>query len=74
VRRGSDIVKAIALGADAVTIGRPYLYALGAAGERGVDQLLSFMREGMERTMALTGVRSVSEIDRSLVRRRTSVR
>ena len=70
VRRGSDIVKALALGADAVSMGRPYLYALGAAGERGVDQLLSFMREGMERTMALTGVRSVAEIDRSLVRRR----
>ncbi len=72
VRRGSDIVKALALGADAVTVGRPYLYALGAAGERGVDQLLSFMREGLERTMALTGVRSVGEIDRSLVRRRNS--
>jgi L-lactate dehydrogenase (cytochrome) len=71
VRRGSDIVKAIALGADAVSMGRPYLYALGAAGERGVDQLLGFMREGMERTMALTGRRSVAEIDRSLVRRRT---
>ena len=70
VRRGSDIVKAIALGADAVSMGRPYLYALGAAGERGVDQLLGFMREGMERTMALTGRRSVAEIDRSLVRRR----
>ena len=70
VRRGSDIVKALALGADAVTIGRPYLYALGAAGERGVDQLLAFMREGLERTMALTGVRTVSEIDRALVRRR----
>ena len=69
-RRGSDVVKAIALGADAVSIGRPYLYALGAAGERGVDQLLSFMREGIERTMALTGVRTVSEIDRALVRRR----
>ncbi len=71
VRRGSDIVKALALGADAVSMGRPYLYALGAAGERGVDQLLGFMREGMERTMALTGRRSVAEIDRSLVRRRT---
>lgn len=71
VRRGSDIVKAIALGADAVTVGRPYLYALGAAGERGVDRLLAFMREGMERTMALTGVRSVAEIDRSLVTRKT---
>jgi L-lactate dehydrogenase (cytochrome) len=70
VRRGSDIVKALALGADAVTVGRPYLYALGAAGERGVDHLLSFMREGMERTMALTGVRTVAEIDRSLVRQR----
>lgn len=70
VRRGSDIVKALALGADAVSMGRPYLYALGAAGERGVDQLLAFMREGMERTMALSGVRTVAEIDRSLVRRR----
>jgi L-lactate dehydrogenase (cytochrome) len=70
VRRGSDIVKALALGADAVSMGRPYLYALGAAGERGVDQLLSFLREGMERTMALTGVRTVAEIDRSLVARK----
>ncbi|MDX2379651.1 MAG: alpha-hydroxy acid oxidase [Acidimicrobiia bacterium] len=67
VRRGSDIVKAIALGADAVAMGRPYFYALGAAGERGVDHLLDFMREGMERTMSLTGVRSVDEIGRDLV-------
>src|SRR6056297_302814 len=67
VRRGSDIFKALALGADAVSMGRPYLYALGAAGERGVDQLLSFMREGLERTMALNGARSVAEIDRALV-------
>jgi L-lactate dehydrogenase (cytochrome) len=70
VRRGSDIVKALALGADAVSMGRPYLYALGAAGERGVDQLLAFLREGMERTMALSGVRTIAEIDRSVVRRR----
>ncbi len=70
VRRGSDIVKAIALGADAVTLGRPYLYALGAAGERGVDQLLSFLHEGMVRTMSLTGARTVAEIDRSLVARK----
>ncbi len=70
VRRGSDIVKAVALGADAVTIGRPYLYALGAAGERGVDHLLEFMREGVERTMALTGVRTIAEIDRNLVSRK----
>ena len=70
VRRGSDIVKAIALGADAVTVGRPYLYALGAAGERGVDQLLGFLHEGLVRTMSLTGARTIAEIDRSLVRRR----
>ena len=68
VRRGSDIVKAIALGADACSIGRPYLYAMGAAGERGVDHVLRFFREGIERTMALTGRTSIPEIDRDLVR------
>ncbi len=68
VRRGSDVVKAIALGADACSIGRPYLYAMGAAGERGVDQLLTFFREGIERTMALSGRTSIPEIDRCLVR------
>ncbi len=68
VRRGSDIVKALALGADAVSVGRPYFYALGAAGERGVDHLLAMLREGLERTMALTGRRSLAEIDRELVR------
>ena len=67
VRRGSDIVKAIALGADAVSIGRAYLYALGAAGERGVDHMLQVMQEGFVRTMALTGCRTVGEIDRDLV-------
>ena len=68
VRRGSDIVKAIALGADACSIGRAYLYAMGAAGERGVDHVLEFLRDGMARTMALSGRTSVSEIDRDLVR------
>ncbi|NND76257.1 MAG: alpha-hydroxy-acid oxidizing protein [Ilumatobacter sp.] len=67
VRRGSDIVKALALGADSVAIGRPYFYALGAAGERGVDHMLRFMRDGLERTMALSGVRTIDEIERGLV-------
>jgi L-lactate dehydrogenase (cytochrome) len=71
VRRGSDIVKAIALGADVVSVGRPYLYGLGAAGERGVDHVLEFLRDGFERTLALTGCRSVAEIDRDLVRWRS---
>lgn len=68
VRRGSDIVKALALGADAVSIGRPYLYALGAAGEAGVDHLLDFLVEGVERTMALTGCATVAEITRDVVK------
>jgi L-lactate dehydrogenase (cytochrome) len=68
IRRGSDIVKAIALGADACSIGRPYLYAMGAAGERGVDHVLRFFREGVERTMALTGRTSIADLDRGLVR------
>ena len=68
VRRGSDIVKAIALGATACSIGRPYLYAMGAAGERGVDQILQFFRDGIARTMALSGRTSIAEIDRCLVR------
>lgn len=68
IRRGSDIVKAIALGADACSIGRPYLYGMGAAGERGVDHVLEFFRQGVERTMALTGRTSIPEIDRDLVR------
>jgi L-lactate dehydrogenase (cytochrome) len=67
VRRGSDIVKALALGATGVTIGRAYLYALGAGGERGVDHVLRFLAEGMERTMALCGCASVADIDRDLV-------
>jgi L-lactate dehydrogenase (cytochrome) len=71
VRRGSDVVKAIALGADACSIGRPYLYAMGAAGERGVDHVLEFFRDGFERTMALTGRTRVPDIDRSLVRWRS---
>ncbi len=68
VRRGSDVVKALALGADGVSIGRPYLFGLAAGGERGVDHVLRFFREGIERTMALTGRTNVSQIDRDLVR------
>lgn len=74
VRRGSDVVKAIALGADACSIGRPYLYGMGAAGERGVDFVLDFFRDGLARTMALTGRTSIHDIDRSLVRRKPGVR
>lgn len=71
VRRGSDIIKALALGARAVMVGRPYLYGLGAAGEKGVEWVIDFFAEGMARSMALAGVRSVSEVDRGLLNRRS---
>jgi L-lactate dehydrogenase (cytochrome) len=67
VRRGSDIVKAVALGATAVMAGRAYLYALGAAGEAGVDHVLQFLANGMEQTMALSGCQQVADITRDLV-------
>lgn len=55
VRRGGDIAVARALGADAVMAGRPYLYALGTAGEAGVDWLIDFLHDGMRRTLTLCG-------------------
>lgn len=73
IRRGSDIVKALALGADACGIGRAYLYGLGAAGERGVEAALSMLTTEMARTMALSGVRSRDEITRDLVAPRGTV-
>lgn len=56
IRRGSDIVKALALGATACSIGRPYLYGLAAAGEKGVDHVLSLLRAEFTRTLMLAGV------------------
>ena len=67
VRRGSDIVKAVAMGADACMIGRAYFYALGAAGDRGVDWVLEFLRAGVEHTMALSGVGSIDDLTRDLI-------
>jgi L-lactate dehydrogenase (cytochrome) len=72
VRRGSDIVKALALGARAVMAGRAYLYGLGAGGEAGVDQVLAELDSGMRRTMALTGCTTVADIGPDLVTWRTS--
>ncbi len=70
VRRGSDIVKALALGADACMAGRAYLYGLGAAGELGVDRVLEWLLEGVRHTMALLGVTTIGEITTDHVRRR----
>jgi L-lactate dehydrogenase (cytochrome) len=68
VRRGSDVIKAVALGADAAMIGRAYLYGLGAAGERGVEHVLALFEADLRRTLALCGLRSIAEVGPGSVR------
>ncbi len=67
VRRGSDIVKALCLGARAVLIGRAYAYGLGAAGPAGVAKALEILRADVERTVRLLGCPSIAALDRSYV-------
>ena len=62
VRRGADIVKALALGARAAMAGRAYLYGLGAGGERGVDHVLAMLDADVRRTMALIGAATVADL------------
>jgi isopentenyl diphosphate isomerase/L-lactate dehydrogenase-like FMN-dependent dehydrogenase len=67
-RRGTDVLKAIALGARAVLIGRPYLFALAVGGESGVVDMLELMRDEIDTAMALLGCASIGEVDPSMVR------
>lgn len=67
VRRGTDIAKAICMGAQAVLVGRAYAYGLGAAGHAGVVRALEILRDDFERVLRLMGCRSVAELDPSLV-------
>lgn len=67
VRRGSDIVKALCLGARAVLIGRAYAYGLAAAGEPGVTRALTILRDDMERTLRLLGCPTVTELNGSYI-------
>jgi 4-hydroxymandelate oxidase len=67
-RRGTDILKALALGARGVLVGRPYLWGLAAAGSPGVERILAILRSELALAMALAGAPSLSEIDRTLVR------
>jgi L-lactate dehydrogenase (cytochrome) len=67
VRRGTDIVKALAMGARAVLCGRAYAYGLAAAGEAGVSRAIEILRADLERTLRLLGVNSVAELDASYV-------
>jgi L-lactate dehydrogenase (cytochrome) len=70
VRRGTHIIKALALGANACSIGRGYLYPLAAGGQAGVERGLSLLRDELERSMALLGCGAVKELNSSFVRRR----
>ena len=67
VRRGTDVLKALALGATAVLIGRPYLYALGTDGAAGVTRVVNILRQEFEMAMALTGRQTLANIDRSVL-------
>jgi isopentenyl diphosphate isomerase/L-lactate dehydrogenase-like FMN-dependent dehydrogenase len=67
VRRGSDVLKALGLGARACLVGRPYLYGLAAGGEDGVHRVLEILRLELEKAMALAGCPTVESIDDSIV-------
>ncbi len=62
IRRGIHIIKALAQGADACSIGRPYLYGLASGGQQGVERALTLLKNELERSMALLGVNAVSEL------------
>lgn len=68
IRRGSDVVKAIALGARACMIGRPFLYGLASNGQAGVELSLDILSKEIDRTLALIGRPKLSELDRSALR------
>ena len=71
IRRGTDVLTALALGAKAVFVGRPYIYGLAIAGARGVERVISILRDEFQRAMALTGRRSIAEIDGTVLWKQT---
>ncbi|KAM0956266.1 hypothetical protein ACFX2A_025059 [Malus domestica] len=68
IRRGTDVFKALALGAQAVLVGRPVVYGLAANGKRGVKRVIEMLKDEFELTMALSGCPSIRDITRSHVR------
>jgi L-lactate dehydrogenase (cytochrome) len=67
IRRGSDVFKALAIGADAVGIGRPALYGLAAYGQEGVEKTLDILQDELYTTMQMCGAPSLKDIDPSMV-------
>ncbi len=70
IRRGTDVLKALALGANACSFGRPYLYGLAAGGEAGVARVLQLMREELERGAGMMGCRTIDEITPAHIQRK----
>jgi len=68
-RRGTDIFKALALGAQGICIGRPYVWGLSAFGQAGVERALDILKSELEMTMRMNGARSISDITRSFIQR-----
>jgi 4-hydroxymandelate oxidase len=68
-RRGTDIVKALALGARAVCVGRPYLWGLGAFGQPGVERVLGILRNELRSAMQQLGAPTLKDITPAMVRR-----
>ncbi|MBD0415678.1 alpha-hydroxy acid oxidase [Oryzicola mucosus] len=71
IRSGQDVIKALALGAKGVFIGRAFLYGLGADGERGVTAALEIIRKELDITMALCGLRDIKQVDRRIIARQS---
>jgi lactate 2-monooxygenase len=67
IRRGADVLKALALGADAVLLGRPYAYGLAVGGQEGVEAVITHLSADTDLTLALVGARSVDELDESWI-------
>ncbi|XP_063728965.1 2-Hydroxyacid oxidase 1-like, partial [Symsagittifera roscoffensis] len=72
VRTGTDVLKALALGANAVFIGRPVLWGLACGGEEGVSRVLEILNEELRLSMALSGCRTLSDVTKDLVRHQSS--
>jgi len=62
IRRGTDVIKALALGAQCVFAGRPFMYAASVGGEQGVSHAIRLLRDEVDRDMAMLGVRSIREV------------
>ena len=67
IRRGTDVVKALALGARAVLVGRPVLWGLAVDGQAGVERVLAMLRAELQRTLALLGRPTIASVDASAI-------